>query len=62
MGFGVTLNYPDPAGAVIGADSGHPVFNGPYGATGTAFTGGSFCPRHGCGRESHADHPAVAGE
>ena len=42
MGFGVTLNYPDPAGAVIGADSGHPVFNGPYGATGTAFTGGSF--------------------
>ncbi|MDA8100528.1 MAG: hypothetical protein M0042_13005 [Nitrospiraceae bacterium] len=43
FGFGgVTLIYPDYANIVVAADANHPVFLGPYGATGTTFTGNSF--------------------
>ncbi len=43
FGFGgVSLNYQDFSSSVTGVDASHPIFNGPYGATGTAFTSSSF--------------------
>lgn len=44
FGFGVTLNYSNStdSGTVTAADDSHAIFNGPYGTTGTEFTGSSF--------------------
>lgn len=45
FGFGITLNYAGKTfmtTSVNATDPAHPIFNGPYGATGTAFTGGYF--------------------
>lgn len=43
-GFGgISLNYPDFGGGPLnGVDSGHAIFNGPFGATGASFTGTYF--------------------
>lgn len=42
FGFGgVTLNYPDFGSTISAVDPGHPIFNGPFGPTGTVFTGNS---------------------
>jgi len=40
-GFGgITLNYPSDGNLTItGVDPGHPIFNGPFGVTGSVFTG-----------------------
>ncbi|VAX03745.1 hypothetical protein MNBD_ALPHA03-568 [hydrothermal vent metagenome] len=42
FGFGITLNYANFSNAANAVDPAHPIFNGPYGATGTAFTGNWF--------------------
>ncbi|MCF6215826.1 MAG: PEP-CTERM sorting domain-containing protein [Emcibacter sp.] len=45
FGFGITLNYSGSSfasNAVNATDPAHPIFNGPFGATGTAFTGNWF--------------------
>ncbi len=43
FGFGITLNYGGVfANSVNATDPAHPIFNGPYGATGTAFSGNWF--------------------
>lgn len=42
FGFGVTLTYPAFDNDVHGVDSGHAIFNGPFGSTGSNFSGNSF--------------------
>jgi hypothetical protein len=42
FGFGISLNYEDYGDSVTAADPAHAIFNGPFGVTGSAFTGSSF--------------------
>lgn len=42
LGFGVTLHYPDYTPTGVAVDPSHPIFNGPFGATGTTFNGNYF--------------------
>jgi hypothetical protein len=42
FGFGVTLIYSDSSGTSTAADPNHEIFNGPFGITGSTFTGNSF--------------------
>jgi hypothetical protein len=42
FGFGVNLTYSDFSTSATGVNPAHPIFNGPFGATGTNFTGSYF--------------------
>ena len=42
FGFGVSLIYSDSSGTSTAADPNHGIFHGPFGVTGSTFTGGSF--------------------
>jgi len=44
FGFGVSLNYPDFNGSTTASavDPAHPIIDGPFGTTGTAWTGNHF--------------------